>query len=336
MRKAMALASLLVLSACPDSRSSGGDGTDVHCNRSNGTCSQVSGTFSADDLTAIQADCTTNGGSYAAGACSIAGAIDGYCFYPDYQAQTGVPVADAKMSDYYYAPPWDDVSSAADCSGLWQGGAEPNDSIGTATPLTLDTSVSASIASSTDEDFYVFTVPSGGLEITFQTFDATGSACTTIDPWLDLLDAGGAILWSADDEGINSCENVTLTLTEGTYYADIGGYYPSTFSYVLATSTGPAPAGSISTVSCHNATSGACQQYAGRFSSDSLAMLQNDCSGTFAASACPTADAVSGHCFVGSIPVGSGTTLNVYLYAPDFTSDSASTACTSEGYAWIP
>jgi hypothetical protein len=336
MRGSIGLAALAVLTACSDPSPSGGGGASVHCTWTDATCSQVIGTFTTADLTAIESDCTASGGAYATGGCSPGAAVDGYCYYSDFQAATGVPVAGAAMIDYYYSPTWNVTTAEADCTGLWQGGDEPNDTMGTATPLTLDTSVSASIGSATDEDYYAFTVPSGGLEITFQTFDSTGSACTTIDPWLDFYDGGGTNIWGADDEGINWCEDVSLTLAAGTYYVDVGGWYPDTFSYMLTTSTAPVPGGSVSTASCYRASSGYCEQYTGRFSSDSLATLQNGCSsGAFASAACPSANAVSGHCFIGAIPVGFGTTFNAYLYSPSYTSISAASLCTSYGYTWV-
>lgn len=335
MRRSIGLAALLLLTACPDPKPSGG-GTSVHCSWTDATCSQVTGTFAPADLTAIQTDCATSGGAYAAGGCSPVGAVEGYCYYADFQAATGVPVAGATMIDYYFPPSWNATTAAADCSGAWLGSDEPNDTLGTATPLVLDTQVAASMASASDLDFYVFTVPAGGLEITFRTFDSTGAACTTIDPWLDFYDAGGTYLWSADDEGIDWCEDVALTFPAGTYFVEVGGWYPDTFSYVLTTSTGPVPTGSVASASCYRASSGVCEQYTGRFSSASLATLQNDCgSGSFASAACPTANAVSGRCAIGAIPVGAGTTVDAYLYSPNYTSGTAASACTGAGYTWV-
>ncbi len=133
---------------------------------------------------------------------------------------------------------------------------EPNDSLALATPITAGAPFGAAIASYVDVDYYRFAVPAGGGHVRVQTFDASGSACDTIDTYTELYSAGGTQLAQDDDSGPGYCGDLYVWEPEGTYYAAIwGGYAPEAFPYtvlVTVTSVGPGsaevePNGSIGT-----------------------------------------------------------------------------------------
>lgn len=112
---------------------------------------------------------------------------------------------------------------------------EPNDTMATATSIPADGAVSAAIGSGSDVDYYAITIPAGGSFVRIRTFDGSGSACGGIDPYVAVWTSSG--MWVSDDDDTltTTCEDLWLTLAEGTYYVEVGwsvlGEPP--FNYVL-------------------------------------------------------------------------------------------------------
>ncbi len=128
---------------------------------------------------------------------------------------------------------------------------EPNDTIETATPLTMGTPVVATSSAGTDYDFYALTVPSGGATVRFQTFDQGGASCDlaggTVDTFVEVFDASGTLLTWSDDSwpGPNGtgtrCEDFTWSLPAGASYVAVSGYPPYPFVYTLVVTIPAAP-----------------------------------------------------------------------------------------------
>ncbi len=142
------------------------------------------------------------------------------------------------------------VALLAACSGGGDGGggtpavqatpeSEPNGTYGQANALTIGTPVTGTISIESDQDWYVFTVPAGGADVRFQTFDSGGTACDPtngrVDPFIEVYDATGTTLLGGDDDsGLPPyCENLTLHLAAGTNYVMVGGWWPTPFTYIL-------------------------------------------------------------------------------------------------------
>lgn len=118
---------------------------------------------------------------------------------------------------------------------------EPNDTLGTATPIDLGTPVVASITSAGDKDFYAFTVPAGGATVRFETFDQGGTLCDPVfhgvDTIVEVFDGSGTSLGVWDDTvNKGTCEDFSLSLAEGTAYVLLTGYEPYPFVYTLKVS----------------------------------------------------------------------------------------------------
>lgn len=115
---------------------------------------------------------------------------------------------------------------------------EPNDTIAQATALTPGTPVIATISTESDVDWYKFTVPAGGANVRFQTFDEGGVTCDpnhgAVDPFIDVYDAATTFVAHDDDGGVPPfCEDLTVALPAGTNYVKVGGYPPVPFNYML-------------------------------------------------------------------------------------------------------
>jgi hypothetical protein len=112
---------------------------------------------------------------------------------------------------------------------------EPNDTFAQAMQIALGTPVVAQIATDTDMDFYKFTVPPGGAEIRFQTFDQGGAGCSRVDTWVEVYDTTASWVDGQDDSLSNLCEVFTTLLPEGQNYVEVGGWF-SPFAYTLKVS----------------------------------------------------------------------------------------------------
>lgn len=94
----------------------GGGGTVVSCNFGNVICAQNNGPFDAAMISAVQASCTQNSGTFAQAACSSAGAL-GSCYYAPDQSGFSERI-------YYYSSFGTLAEAQADCAtppaGVWQ------------------------------------------------------------------------------------------------------------------------------------------------------------------------------------------------------------------------
>lgn len=134
------------------------------------------------------------------------------------------------------------VALLAACGGGSDGGSnpnpgEPNDTFAQATPITPGTPLVATISAANDFDFYSFTVPAGGRNVRFQTFDAGGTQCDpaneNVDPWIEVFDGAQQSVDGDDDSFFPWCEDLTTFLPAGTNYVVVGGYAPYPFVYTL-------------------------------------------------------------------------------------------------------
>lgn len=115
---------------------------------------------------------------------------------------------------------------------------EPNETIGQATAIDVGDRVMATISSTADADVYAFTVPAGGADVLFQTFDAWGVACDptnlTVDPALDVYDGTGTLVAHVVDGSTGGrCPDASVRLLEGPNYVTVTGAAPVPFTYTL-------------------------------------------------------------------------------------------------------
>jgi hypothetical protein len=136
------------------------------------------------------------------------------------------------------------------------GGSDPvadgNDTMATATVIPADGSISATIASLDDLDYYQVTIPAGGRVLRLQTFDSSGTTCASVDPYTDVYDTDGFWVGGDDDSGPAYCSDVSLTLAAGTYFVETGwaGWDPAPpWAYVLTLTTSAIAVGSSETES---------------------------------------------------------------------------------------
>ncbi len=103
---------------------------------------------------------------------------------------------------------------------------EVNDSIETATDITIDGSltISASFHAATDVDFYRVTVPEGGSSLKIET---QGSK----DTYLHLFNEQGTEIATDDDSGENYCSRLIQNLEAGVYFLKVREYDSSTGDY---------------------------------------------------------------------------------------------------------
>ncbi len=131
------------------------------------------------------------------------------------------------------------------------GEIEPNDSIAQATPTTSNGTIGGEISTSTDNDYFSFTLASSQF-VRIHTFDATGMGCTDVDPALQVFNSGGALVASESNNGLGDasgtsyCEDLEQTFAAGTYYVRVSagtlGVTLAPFSYTLEISTPTQPA----------------------------------------------------------------------------------------------
>jgi subtilisin family serine protease len=105
--------------------------------------------------------------------------------------------------------------------------SEPNDTRGTADPLSVDSYVVGQIAAPDVTDEYRVVIPASG-SYTFETSGVLG-ACgwgIELDTRLDLLESDGTALASNDNSGLATgpqCSRITAALAPGTYYVVVSG-----------------------------------------------------------------------------------------------------------------
>jgi hypothetical protein len=213
---------------------------------------------------------------------------------------------------------------------------EPHESTLTATVVPLVGSVIASISPVGDLDYFAFTVPAGGLDVRFQTFDSSGVTCSSVDPKINVFDGAGRYVgWADNAPAPSTCEDLTLTLPAATFYVEVTGN--GSFLYVLKmTATTKSPA-IDQTISCTDPPGGICSEMSGPLSSIDLAQLGAACSGTSVAFAgpCATAGAATGHCHLANRSYGADTAMNLLFYSPAFDAPTAMSACSYIGGTWV-
>jgi hypothetical protein len=140
------------------------------------------------------------------------------------------------------------------------GDGSPVTPYDTATALTLGTSVSGTIGSGTELDFYTFTVPAGVTQVRVQTFDGAGSlaGCASdysgqgTDTLLSIYGPGPTLLAEVDDGAvldgtITFCEDRTLAIPAGQAWVVVSGIrsaVPPDFGWgytLLVSDATPAP-----------------------------------------------------------------------------------------------
>jgi hypothetical protein len=113
---------------------------------------------------------------------------------------------------------------------------EPNDTTGTATPITTPFNgfIQGEHQVATDQDLYAFTVPANG-SVRLEVIEGGGETCegNSVDSEIELLDSGGAVIAGDDDAGRGFCSLIdgtgvgpltqpthvgASTLSAGTYY----------------------------------------------------------------------------------------------------------------------
>lgn len=227
-----------------------------------------------------------------------------------------------------------------------EGAAEPNDTLATATPITLGGSIPASIDPAADLDFYSFTVASDALDVRFRTFDASGGACLDIDPRIDVYGADGTLLaWADDGAGLGYCEDLTLTLGAGTYYVEVrwAGNGTAPFDYVLTTSAASAGAATPQTLRCLWAGD-VCDEIAGTMTPSQRSVIASSCAtggGSFAEGTCSQAGTVAGHCryddtILAGVSVAGGTIDEYYDGAAWTLTDAQAFCAVPPAGTWVP
>src|SRR5512138_1976826 len=114
--------------------------------------------------------------------------------------------------------------------------ATPNDSFATAAPIALDTQVTVTSTSAFGDHYFSFVVPAGGRTVRIQTFDASGTACTSPGTEITLYGFSQTALGTSGWPG-GTCPDRTWNLAAGTYYVKVYAYYPGTGTYLIRTTS---------------------------------------------------------------------------------------------------
>jgi len=106
---------------------------------------------------------------------------------------------------------------------------EPNHTIATASPLMIGGYVQGAIVDSATVDVYRVQIPTAAT-YTFETSGWVGACWFALedDTFILLFSAAGTLITSNDDidqDTLNYCSRVTRTLSPGTYYVAVGGYF---------------------------------------------------------------------------------------------------------------
>lgn len=97
---------------------------------------------------------------------------------------------------------------------------EPNDTIDTATPITMQSFTRTSIFPVGDVDMFRFTLQ-GPSSVLLETYDASPGSCSGIDTVIYLYDSYGVQLDWDDDDGIGFCSYLGAGLPAGTFYVKV-------------------------------------------------------------------------------------------------------------------
>lgn len=124
--------------------------------------------------------------------------------------------------------------------------SEPNNTIATADALagTNIQFANGTLASSTDIDFFSFTVTAPG-GVLLQVLGSSTASGTLPDPLLSVFNSAGTLLASDDDGGVGLNSLININLGVGSYFAAASGFGGSTGTYLLTVSSGVGPAGQL-------------------------------------------------------------------------------------------
>ena len=108
---------------------------------------------------------------------------------------------------------------------------EPDDSMSSATYISLGQSQSHTIDPPGDVDYLVFEL-SSSCTVTIETSGSSGG-----DTVIDLYDSSGSLIEEDDDSGSGYWSRIVASLSPGTYYVSVRAYFRSqTFSYTISLS----------------------------------------------------------------------------------------------------
>jgi hypothetical protein len=100
---------------------------------------------------------------------------------------------------------------------------EPNDTFGTANNIDISSgslNISSSINPVGDQDKFRFTITEPRY-ITFETFDTTGTGCSSLDTVIRLYNSVQTEIAVDDNSGINQCSKAASAIVPGTYYIHV-------------------------------------------------------------------------------------------------------------------
>ena len=132
----------------------------------------------------------------------------------------------------------DGCSSTCQAEGVTNE-VEPNNSTAeadaNAVQINSDALIAGSIATAGDLDFFRLTLAVPQV-VRFETFDASGNNCASINTTLSVLNSGGTAVSSdstINNAGIGNCSAYVASLPAGTYYARVGASSGTIAAYRL-------------------------------------------------------------------------------------------------------
>lgn len=333
---------VVIATACSSSSSSNsGGGNVIHCTyAAQGECFTVTApSFTTGQRTALQNECTGDGGAFGAGACATTSAVAGTCTVTDPSSLVTTQVAGLSMTANFYTPSFDATSAAAACAsfGTWSGGGGGGGG-GNITTARCN-------------------MPSNGFCATLTAPAITPAQQTALQA--ECTADGGT--WGTTACSTANTVTGTCTVTGASYLptTQVSGlvmtlrFYTPTFDATTAANQcttmgtwsggGGGGGGTETVVSCYVASSYACVEYrASPVPSTFSGPFQSGCTGNlggvYAAGPCPSASVVPGYClYDASADLGAGGTERDYLYGPTFNASSAQANCAAPpAGTWVP
>ena len=228
---------------CDDGNTTNGDGCDNDCDVAT-TCGNgtVQSFETCDDGARVNGDgcdrvCAIESGYACTGTPSVCGPIcgDGRTIAPEVCDDGNTVGGDACEAD----------CRSSLCSG---SDREPNGTRATASCLNLGVLATGQIDPTGDQDFFTFQL-TDARDVRVESFDASGTACPTLDTVVTLYDSTGATILNDDNDGLGNCSlidpNVDLAarnLPAGRYYVRVRlSSVDATGSYTFRVNATPAP-----------------------------------------------------------------------------------------------
>ncbi len=104
-------------------------------------------------------------------------------------------------------------------------GAEPNDNLGTPTPINCGEIGLGNLQQAGDTDWWgPITVPAGGMALAAEVDPPLSGTSELYDSVMDIVDPGGVVFATDDDGGPRYLSRVAASLPAGTYYVVVRGY----------------------------------------------------------------------------------------------------------------